>query len=66
MNKVILIGRLTREPEVRYSQGENASAVARYTLAVGLREREMQRRILSVVYALVSWQNLQRSIYIRA
>ena len=34
MNKVILIGRLTREPEVRYSQGENASAVARYTLDI--------------------------------
>ena len=34
MNKVILIGRLTREPEVRYSAGENATAIARYTLAV--------------------------------
>ncbi len=34
MNKVILIGRCTRDPEVRYSQGENATAVARYALAV--------------------------------
>lgn len=34
MNKVILMGRLTRDPEVRYSQGENAMAVARYVLAV--------------------------------
>jgi len=34
MNKVNLIGRLTKEPEVRYSQGENPTAVARYTLAV--------------------------------
>ena len=34
MNKVILMGRLTREPEVRYSQGEQATAIARYTLAV--------------------------------
>lgn len=34
MNKVILMGRLTREPEVRYAQGENALAVARFTLAV--------------------------------
>lgn len=34
MNKVYLIGRPTRDPEVRYSQGENAMAVARYTLAV--------------------------------
>ena len=37
MNKVILMGRLTRDPEVRYSQSENASAVARYTLAVDRR-----------------------------
>lgn len=34
MNKVILIGRLTRDPEVRYSAGDNSTAVARYTLAV--------------------------------
>ena len=34
MNKVILIGRLTRDPEVRYSQGETPLAIARYTLAV--------------------------------
>lgn len=34
MNKVILIGRLTRDPEVRYSAGENATAIARYTLVV--------------------------------
>ncbi|MEE1315384.1 MAG: single-stranded DNA-binding protein [Faecalimonas sp.] len=37
MNKVILIGRLTRDPEVRYSQGESATAVARYSLAVDRR-----------------------------
>ena len=34
MNRVILMGRLTREPDIRYSAGENATAVARYTLAV--------------------------------
>ena len=34
MNKVILIGRLTREPEIRYSQGNDQMAIARYTLAV--------------------------------
>lgn len=33
MNKVILIGRLVREPEVRYSQGSNPTAVAKYSLA---------------------------------
>ena len=37
MNKVILMGRLTRDPEVRYSQGENSTAFARYTLAVDRR-----------------------------
>ena len=39
MNKVILMGRLTRDPEVRYSQGENALAIARFTLAVDRRGR---------------------------
>lgn len=34
MNKVILMGRLTRDPEIRYSQGERSTAVARYSLAV--------------------------------
>jgi len=37
MNEVILMGRLTRDPEVRYSQGESATAIARYTLAVDRR-----------------------------
>ena len=37
MNKVILMGRMTRDPEVRYSQGKSATAIARYTLAVDRR-----------------------------
>ena len=37
MNKAILMGRLTRDPEVRYSQGESPMAIARYTLAVDRR-----------------------------
>ncbi len=37
MNKVILMGRLTRDPEVRYSQGETPLAIARYSLAVDRR-----------------------------
>ena len=40
MNKVILMGRLTRDPDVRYSNGEDAMAVARFTLAV---DRRMAR-----------------------
>jgi len=39
MNKVILMGRLTRDPEVRYSQGDSATAIGRYTLAVDRRFR---------------------------
>ena len=39
MNKVILMGRLTRDPEMRYSSGENQTAIARYTLAVDRRFR---------------------------
>ena len=41
MNKVILMGRLVRDPEVRYSQGREPLAVARYTLAVN---RRMKRQ----------------------
>ena len=37
MNKVVLVGRIVRDPEVRYSQGENPTAVARYTIAVDRR-----------------------------
>ena len=42
MNKVILMGRLTRDPEVRYSTGERQMAIARYTLAVDRRGRRVQ------------------------
>lgn len=42
MNKVILMGRLTRDPEVRYTQGEQAMAVARYTLAVDRRGKNQE------------------------
>ncbi len=37
MNKVVLMGRLTRNPDIRYSQGERSTCVARYTLAVNRR-----------------------------
>lgn len=40
MNKVILMGRLTRAPEVRYSQGDTPTAIARYTMAVDRRTRK--------------------------
>lgn len=37
MNKVILMGRLTRDPDIRHTQGENSTTIARYTLAVDRR-----------------------------
>lgn len=37
MNKLILMGRLTRDPEIRYSQGSNPMAIARFSLAVDRR-----------------------------
>lgn len=37
MNKVILVGRLTRTPDIRFSSNENQTAIARYTLAVDRR-----------------------------
>lgn len=37
LNKIILMGRLTRDPEVRYSQGAEPKAIARYSLAVNRR-----------------------------
>ena len=40
MNKVILMGRLTRDPEVRYSQGTEPMAIARYTLAIDRRYKK--------------------------
>ena len=42
MNRAILMGRLTRDPEVRYSNGERPMAIARYTLAVDRRGRRGQ------------------------
>ncbi|MCD8149769.1 MAG: single-stranded DNA-binding protein [Clostridiales bacterium] len=39
MNRVILMGRLTRDPEIRYSQNDQSMAIARYTLAVDRRGR---------------------------
>lgn len=36
-NKIILMGRLTKDPEIRYSQGENQIAIARFSLAVNRR-----------------------------
>ena len=52
MNKVILMGRLTRDPEVRYSQGQTSICIARYSLAVDRRYKkdgEQEADFLSIV-----------------
>lgn len=49
MNKCIFMGRLTRDPEIRYTQSEKPVAVINYTLAVDrryIKERASLRRIL--------------------
>ena len=52
MNKVILMGRLTRDPELRYSQGAQGTAVCRYSLAVNRsfkREGEPEADFINIV-----------------
>ena len=44
MNKTILMGRLTKDPEVKYLQDENSTAMARYTLAVDRRSKGWKGR----------------------
>ena len=62
MNKVILMGRLTRDPEVRYSQGENGSAVARFSLAVD-RQAEFVERYLKRGTKMVVTGRIQNDNY---
>ena len=68
MNKVILMGRLTRDAEVRYSQGESSSAIARLTLAVDRRFRgtmRIRQRISLVVLHLARQQSFWRDLAAR-
>ena len=68
MNKVILMGRLTRDPEIRYSAGDNSMAIARYTLAVDRRFGRRDGRLPQTL--LDAWlseeaQSLPRSTSVR-
>lgn len=72
MNRVILMGRLTRDPDIRYTQGERSMAIARYTLAVDRRGagtrtalQTSRRPILSIVSRLTGPPSLPRSISAR-
>lgn len=53
MNKVVLVGRLTRDPEVKYSQGEKSTAICRYTLAVDRRFKRENEQNADFVPCLV-------------
>lgn len=53
MNKVILMGRLVRDPEVRYPQRENALAIARYTLAVDRRFKKDNEQTADFIPCIV-------------
>ena len=65
MNKVILMGRLTRDPEVRYSQGgENPLAIARYTLAVDRRFKRDGEQTADFI-SCVSFGRWRKGLYDR-
>ena len=49
MNRVFLCCRLTRDPDVRYTQGEKSTCVARYTLAVDRRTKENETDFINIV-----------------
>lgn len=52
MNKVILMGRLTRDPDIRYSQGDSSMATAKYSLAVdrrGAKEGQQTADFINIV-----------------
>ena len=52
MNRVELIGRITRDPEIRYSNGAESIAICRFTLAVNRRKKVTIHRKLTLLTAL--------------
>lgn len=57
MNKVILMGRLTRDPNVRYTQGAESTCVARYTLAVDRRVKQEGQQSADFIGCVVFGRN---------
>lgn len=49
MNKVILMGRLTRDPDIKYTAGEEATCIARFTLAVDRRFKKDEADFIGCV-----------------
>jgi single-strand DNA-binding protein len=58
MNKVILIGRLTRDPDIRWTQGQDQKCVARFTLAVDRRysKKENNEQQTADFISCIAWQ----------
>lgn len=58
MNKVILIGRLTRDPDIRWTQGQDQKCVARFTLAVDRRysKKESNEQQTADFISCIAWQ----------
>ena len=62
MNKVILMGRLVKDPEIRYSSGENAMAVARYILAVPrIKKTDKDDIVVAVINILVMVNGIKKN-----
>ena len=59
MNKVILMGRLTRDPEVRYSQSAEPVAIARYTLAVDRKFKNEGERTADFISCIAFGRNAE-------
>ena len=57
MNKVIMMGRLTKNPEIRYAEGENPVAVGWYTLAVNRRWKK-EGESLSLIHILMTIKDI--------
>ena len=59
MNHVVLIGRLVRDPEIRYSQGEKPMAVAKYTLAVDRRYKKEGEQTADFIRCIAFGKNAE-------
>ena len=58
MNKVILMGRLTHDPEIRYSQGEKQMAIARFSVAVNRRAKQQEGQATADFISCVAFDRL--------
>lgn len=59
MNHVVLIGRLVRDPEIRYSQGEKPMAIAKYTLAVDRRYKREGEQTADFIRCIAFGKNAE-------